>query len=168
MLELLLQGPYAHFKKVAHDDWRDHDEKNASFSLSSKGYKDFKSGHGGALADLLTKHNLWPKEYKSNKEPTPRTTKRLRKKSPITSPEHQEKPENQTRIDDLVYAEEHPQAPHLRRLYFSNERNLAEEVFTDFKQLLRVCYDNRSYDRSIQKISEIIRYVHSQLPTRDL
>ena len=89
MLELLLQGPYAHFKKVAHDDWRDPAEKNASLSISSKGYKDFKSGESGSLADLLTKHDLWPKESKSSKELTPETNKILRKKSPFTSHETQ-------------------------------------------------------------------------------
>ena len=37
MLELLLQG--LHTKKVAHDDWRDPDEKNPSLSISSKGLR---------------------------------------------------------------------------------------------------------------------------------
>ena len=71
MLELLLQGPYAHYKELARDDWRDPHKKNASLSISSKGFKDFKTDDSGSLADLLTKHDLWPKESKSSKELTP-------------------------------------------------------------------------------------------------
>jgi len=38
LLEALLAGPYSHFKKYGTDDWRNPNEKNPGFSISSKGW----------------------------------------------------------------------------------------------------------------------------------
>ena len=58
LLPKLLAGPFSHFKKIGKDDWRDPNEDNPSFSLSSKGFKDFKSGSSGSLLDLAKKYSL--------------------------------------------------------------------------------------------------------------
>ena len=58
LLAELLKGPFSHFKKIGQDDWRDPSEKNPSFSLSSKGYIDHKSGTSGSLNDLAKEKNL--------------------------------------------------------------------------------------------------------------
>ena len=54
----LLAGPYSHFKMVGADDWRDPSEKNAGFSLSSKGFRDHRSGESGSLYELAKRHHL--------------------------------------------------------------------------------------------------------------
>ena len=58
LLSELLSGPYLHFRQVGADDWRDPSEKNAGFSLSSKGFRDHRSGESGGLHELAKKHDL--------------------------------------------------------------------------------------------------------------
>ena len=58
LLRVLLSGPYSHFRNVGADDWRDPSEKNAGFSLSSKGFRDHRSGESGGLHELAKKHDL--------------------------------------------------------------------------------------------------------------
>ena len=58
LLSALLAGPYSHFRKVGDDDWRDPSEKNAGFSLSSKGFRDHRSGESGSLYELAKRHHL--------------------------------------------------------------------------------------------------------------
>ena len=59
ILDLLLKHPqFSHYQKVGADDWRDPTEKNAGLSLSSKGFKDHKSGESGSLASLAKKTGI--------------------------------------------------------------------------------------------------------------
>ena len=58
LLAALLDGPYSDFREIGQDDWRDPNENNAGFSLSSKGYTDHKFGTSGSLYVLAQKHNL--------------------------------------------------------------------------------------------------------------
>ena len=58
LLQALLGGPYSHFTRVSDDDWRDPSEKNAGFSLSSKGFQDHRAGESGSLYELARRHNL--------------------------------------------------------------------------------------------------------------
>jgi hypothetical protein len=44
---------YIHFRKIGEDDWRDSREENPSFSLSSKGWSDHRTGKSGTLNSLL-------------------------------------------------------------------------------------------------------------------
>jgi hypothetical protein len=63
LLSLLLShSDFSHFKQIANDDWRDSSKTNPSFSLSSKGWKDHKTGEGGSLFDLAKERNLLQKE----------------------------------------------------------------------------------------------------------
>ena len=57
LLDALLAGPYSHFKKYGTDDWRNPNEKNSGFSISSKGWS-INGDKGGILHDLAVKHNL--------------------------------------------------------------------------------------------------------------
>ena len=57
LLEALLAGPYSHFKKYGTDDWRNPNEKNPGFSISSKGWS-IDGDKGGKLYDLAVKHDL--------------------------------------------------------------------------------------------------------------
>ena len=57
LLEALLAGPYSHFKKYGTDDWRNPNEKNPGFSISSKGWT-IDGDKGGNLHDLAVKHDL--------------------------------------------------------------------------------------------------------------
>ena len=57
LLDALLAGPYSHFKKYGTDDWRNSNEKNSGFSISSKGWS-INGDKGGILHDLAVKHNL--------------------------------------------------------------------------------------------------------------
>ena len=57
LLEALLAGPYSHFKKYGTDDWRNPNEKNSGFSISSKGWS-INGDKGGILHDLAVKHDL--------------------------------------------------------------------------------------------------------------
>ena len=52
VLKVLLEGPYAHFRKVGNDDWRDTSEKNPGFSLSTKGFFDHEEECSGHLSKL--------------------------------------------------------------------------------------------------------------------
>jgi 5S rRNA maturation endonuclease (ribonuclease M5) len=56
LLERLLSGPYAHFKKLGEDDWRDPAAKNPGLSLSSKGWYDHKNLQSGSLETLAKQH----------------------------------------------------------------------------------------------------------------
>ena len=58
LLVALLDGPYSDFKEIGQDDWRDPRDKNAGFSLSTKGFCDHKTGESGNLYNLAEKHNL--------------------------------------------------------------------------------------------------------------
>ena len=58
LLAALLAGPYSHFREVGTDDWRDPSEKNAGFSLSSKGFRDHRSGESGSLYELAKQNDL--------------------------------------------------------------------------------------------------------------
>ncbi len=59
LFSVLLEHPdFSHFQEVGNDDFRDPLEKNASFSLSSKGYRDYKNGNKGNLFYLVEKRNL--------------------------------------------------------------------------------------------------------------
>ena len=71
LLEALLVGPYSHFKKYGTDDWRNPNEKNSGFSISSKGWS-INGDKGGILHDLAVKHNLEIiNEYHQTRIPEP-------------------------------------------------------------------------------------------------
>ena len=59
LIKLLLEHPdFASFRKVGEDDWRDSSEKNPSFSLSSKGSYDFKSGNSVNIYELAKEKGI--------------------------------------------------------------------------------------------------------------
>ena len=60
LLKNLLEGPYSHFQNVGTDDFRDPSEKNPALSLSSKGYKNHRTGESGGLQELVKKHGNEP------------------------------------------------------------------------------------------------------------
>ena len=71
-LKNLLEGPYSHFQNVGTDDFRDPSEKNPALSLSSKGYKNHRTGESGGLqeqvkkleSECLLEEKLFPKQKK--------------------------------------------------------------------------------------------------------
>ncbi len=59
LLKVLLEHPdFVSFHKVGEDDWRDSSEKNPSFSLSSKGSYDFKSGNSVNIYELAKEKGI--------------------------------------------------------------------------------------------------------------
>jgi len=131
LLAALLDGPYSDFKKIGQDDWRDPSENNASFSISSKGYTDHKSGTSGSLYDLVQKHNLW---ILNKHQPASINQSR--------TPEKKSSPVNIQRIWEQSRVADHPESKSatLIRSYLSDYRKIPFEFYFDLlrKKLIRM------------------------------